>query len=177
MIDEKNPRKNLLTTSETTTSASGPVSAFREKLATEEIKRFEMYVSSDMRDQIKKISKIEKLSSGVTAQALLKLGIEAYETHAKLPEASASKKLGQFEASVAKSDGASNFLSGNLSTTSNLLLRSQSSSLGRSVSPAPKGLSGYSERTQKSDVSRHAHVASNLIQAALKRGSYNDKNS
>ena len=68
-------------------SASVRVSNFRGKLATEDLKRYELYVSSQTRSDIKHIAKIEGLSGGVAAEALIKLGIESYHRHPVLPGA------------------------------------------------------------------------------------------
>jgi hypothetical protein len=65
---------------ESSTSATyGRVSSFREKLATEGLKRYEVYVSDKTKKSIKSIARQEEISTGVAAEALLKLGIEAYE--------------------------------------------------------------------------------------------------
>ena len=61
------------------------VSNFRDKLASEDLKRYELYISSSTRSAIKEIAKLEHLSSGVAAEALIKLGIESYHLHSALP--------------------------------------------------------------------------------------------
>lgn len=54
------------------------VSLFRERLANENLKRFEIYASDVTRKDIRDIATQEGITSGVAAEALLKLGIERY---------------------------------------------------------------------------------------------------
>ncbi len=54
------------------------VSSFRQKLATEDLNRYEVYISRATRQGIKDIAVIEGISAGIAGEALLKLGIESY---------------------------------------------------------------------------------------------------
>lgn len=52
--------------------------AFRERLGSSDLNRWEIYTSESIKNQVRGIAKSEGLSSGVAAEALLRLGIEAY---------------------------------------------------------------------------------------------------
>ena len=54
------------------------VSEFRSKLAGSDLTRYEIYITSGLKKDIKGIAKEEGLSTGVAAEALLKLGVEQY---------------------------------------------------------------------------------------------------
>lgn len=95
--DALQPLPNIATSA--SESASVRVSNFRGKLATEDLKRYELYVSSQTRSDIKHIAKIEGLSSGVAAEALIKLGIESYHRHPVLPGAAVSAEPYQLSSS------------------------------------------------------------------------------
>lgn len=56
---------------------------FRDKLAAEGLKRYELYVSDATRREIKEIAAREGVTTGVAAEALLKLGIESYHARAQ----------------------------------------------------------------------------------------------
>lgn len=54
---------------------------FRQRLADDQLRRWEIFVSDKTRDEVKEIAKIEGISPGITAQSLLALGVESYKQH------------------------------------------------------------------------------------------------
>ena len=53
--------------------------AFRERLGSSDLSRWEIYTSEFIKNEVRSIAKSEGLTSGVAAEALLRLGIDAYK--------------------------------------------------------------------------------------------------
>ena len=52
--------------------------AFRERLGSSDLSRWEIYTSESTKNEVRVIAKAEGLTAGVAAEALLRLGIDAY---------------------------------------------------------------------------------------------------
>ena len=52
--------------------------AFRERLGSSDLSRWEIYTSESTKNKVREIAKAEGLTAGVAAEALLRLGIDAY---------------------------------------------------------------------------------------------------
>ena len=52
--------------------------AFRERLGSSDLSRWEIYTSESTKNKVRAIAKVEGLTAGVAAEALLRLGIDAY---------------------------------------------------------------------------------------------------
>jgi hypothetical protein len=174
--------KNVLPNATTPVVESGyeRVSTFRQKLATDDLKRYEVYVSSTTRQGIKDIAALEGISAGVAGEALLKLGIESYHKQSAsfLPSAAAvpaaqASALRSIQASVASAQtvGA---LSGSAPFAALPFgpLNAASQSLDGS-NAIGKGLALYTDRSEtrvsalsKQSVSQVSSVAHNLIASA-----------
>ena len=52
--------------------------AFRDRLEQTSVTRWEIFVSEVTKDRVREIARLENLTAGVAAEALLELGVEAY---------------------------------------------------------------------------------------------------
>lgn len=64
---------------------------FRQRLASDQLRRWEIFVSDKTREEVKDIAKIEDLSPGIAAQSLLALGVETYKQR-QIEQASFAEK-------------------------------------------------------------------------------------
>jgi hypothetical protein len=169
---------------ESSTSATyGRVSSFREKLATEGLKRYEVYVSDKTKKSIKSIARQEEISTGVAAEALLKLGIEAYERLSS-PQAVVDPApfvhfvgpaIAQAQAPSLSIPLAAASADAQADTQLSLSSVLRASTVGSSLAPQSpsKGLAVYTDRTDartnalsKQSADQVENVAMNLIAAA-----------
>ena len=66
--------------------------AFRERLGSSDLSRWEIYTSESTKNKVRAIAKVEGLTAGVAAEALLRLGIDAYRAAGSATKAPAATK-------------------------------------------------------------------------------------
>lgn len=66
--------------------------AFRERLGSSDLSRWEIYTSESTKNKVRAIAKVEGLTAGVAAEALLRLGIDAYRAAGSAAKAPVVKK-------------------------------------------------------------------------------------
>lgn len=80
-------KKNASSPSPSSSNSTARASTFRDRLALVDLKRWEIYVSEDTKNQVRSIAKDEQLTAGIAAESLLVLGIESYINTKKANEA------------------------------------------------------------------------------------------
>lgn len=154
------------------------VSQFRDKLRTDNLRRYEIYLSDSTRAEIKQIAHLEGVTAGVAAESLLKLGIERYHQSPTLQPIPAIAA-----ASTCLRSGVANDPLAPISAMSSLA--SSSHDIGANSSPgaygvqgahlsASKGLAHYTDRpevriTNSTSPGGSGSVMGNLIDAVRRR--------
>lgn len=143
------------------------VSIFREKLAESDLSRYEIYASSATKKSVREIAKIENISPGVAAEALLQYAINAYTQEASLLSSNSQSMLAIGSAS------ATSAVNSRVFEASSMMASQEAAGLNGLTNSVMGSLSSYSQRppsdyqtSEKPEVTSQADLISKLIKKA-----------